>query len=286
MDKHDKKVIVNADDFALSESVNRGILKGWQDGIITSVSIMPCGQAFDHAVQTVKNNGMNCVGIHLVMDEEQPLTDPSKIPTLVNKDGHFLTRSEFLKALLFTKKINLNEVMLEFRTQVQKCFDAGLPITHIDGHGHIHTFPFIVDIIIDLAHQFGINKVRIPYERFSFTGKQFSFGKFTNKTIVSAFAMGCRKKYKKNGFLSPENFYGTSYGGRLDKKLLDDLLGRALPGTTTEIMTHPGYYSQDEMSNYNHWHYGWENELSALISRKKVKAEDAFQFKLISYQDI
>jgi len=46
-----KRMIVNADDFGFSEAVNHGILKGMQEGIVTSTSIMANMPGFAHAVQ-------------------------------------------------------------------------------------------------------------------------------------------------------------------------------------------------------------------------------------------
>ena len=35
-----KKVIVNADDFGLTQSVNRGIVRAYMDGVVTSTTLM------------------------------------------------------------------------------------------------------------------------------------------------------------------------------------------------------------------------------------------------------
>ena len=45
-----KQLVVNADDFGLSESVNRGILVAHRDGILTSASLLATGRAFAPAV--------------------------------------------------------------------------------------------------------------------------------------------------------------------------------------------------------------------------------------------
>ena len=44
-----KQLIVNADDFGLTEAVNAGIVKACFRGIVTSTTIMANGAAFDHA---------------------------------------------------------------------------------------------------------------------------------------------------------------------------------------------------------------------------------------------
>ena len=49
-----KKLIVNADDFGLHEEINKGIIKGYQEGFITSTSLMCSASAFEHAVALAK----------------------------------------------------------------------------------------------------------------------------------------------------------------------------------------------------------------------------------------
>ena len=51
-----KTLVVNADDFGLSESINRGILSASRDGILRSTSLMPNGAAFEDAVRTARGS--------------------------------------------------------------------------------------------------------------------------------------------------------------------------------------------------------------------------------------
>ena len=92
-----KRVIFNADDFGLHQATNEGIIKGMMNGLISSTSIMACGTAFEHAVSLVNANHIPHVGIHLVLDEEKPLSPPEEIPSLVTSDGKFLDRGTLLK---------------------------------------------------------------------------------------------------------------------------------------------------------------------------------------------
>jgi predicted glycoside hydrolase/deacetylase ChbG (UPF0249 family) len=45
-----RRLIVNADDFGLTEAVNRGIVHAHNEGIVTSTTLMAGGSAFDSAV--------------------------------------------------------------------------------------------------------------------------------------------------------------------------------------------------------------------------------------------
>ncbi len=46
-----KRIIVHADDFGLTAGINRGIVKAFKNGILTSTSLMPNGEAFEDAVR-------------------------------------------------------------------------------------------------------------------------------------------------------------------------------------------------------------------------------------------
>ena len=45
-----KQLIVNADDLGLTPAVNRGVVRAFQDGIVTSASLLVTGSAFEDAV--------------------------------------------------------------------------------------------------------------------------------------------------------------------------------------------------------------------------------------------
>ena len=49
------KVIMNADDFGFSKGANLGILEGFQNGIISSTSLMVNMPGFAHAISLMEN---------------------------------------------------------------------------------------------------------------------------------------------------------------------------------------------------------------------------------------
>jgi len=50
------RLIVNADDFGISESANRAIERAHREGILTSASLMVAGDAAEGAVQIARAN--------------------------------------------------------------------------------------------------------------------------------------------------------------------------------------------------------------------------------------
>jgi len=82
-----KHLIVNADDFGLTENVNRGILDAYRDGILTSTTLLANGMAFESAVAASKRFRRLGIGVHLNLTEGLPVADASHIPTLVDRGG-------------------------------------------------------------------------------------------------------------------------------------------------------------------------------------------------------
>jgi predicted glycoside hydrolase/deacetylase ChbG (UPF0249 family) len=83
-----KQLIVNGDDFGLSESVNQGIIQSHQQGILTSTSLMVSGDAFENAVALAKTHPNLAVGLHLVTVCGKSVLPRESIPinsnTLIN----------------------------------------------------------------------------------------------------------------------------------------------------------------------------------------------------------
>src|SRR5215813_15169858 len=83
------KVIINADDFGISEEVNEAVVRSFREGVLTSTSLMVTGDAFEQAVKLAKENPGLAVGIHLVTVLGKSVLSPSQIPTVVDKEGNF-----------------------------------------------------------------------------------------------------------------------------------------------------------------------------------------------------
>src|SRR5882724_7413997 len=84
-----RRLIVNADDFGLSHSVNEAVIRAHRDGILTSASLMVNEAGFDEAVKLAKENPKLGVGLHLTLLQGHSALSSKKIPGLVNSRGEF-----------------------------------------------------------------------------------------------------------------------------------------------------------------------------------------------------
>lgn len=280
-----KQLIINADDFGLHEQINLGIIAGYLQGCITSTSLMAGAPAFAHAAALAAAYPQLGIGIHLTLVGGRPVADPGQIPSLVDKDGMLCgSYPEFLKRYCMAG-IRLKEVCRELTAQVEKVTAAGIPVTHLDSHQHLHVVPGIVEIVLDLAKKFDIRAVRIPAEPLLFFGGyRPSAGRWVGRTGLSILAGLARTKAKAADIAAPEQFYGMLAGGSMDERLLLNIID-SLSAGTTEVMLHPGL-DDAVLSQVFSWHYHWQQELAAVTSRQVLNRLEQAEIQLVSFAQL
>lgn len=258
-----KKLIINADDFGLHEQVNEGIIKGHETGLITSTSIMPSGQAFDHAVQLARQNPRLGIGVHLTLVAERTLTEPRMVPSLVDNEGKMPANySKFLTSFV-TGRVRLSEIRTELTAQVEQVRSQGVNITHLDSHQHLHVFPGIIDIVLDIARKFDIKAIRIPDEPYLFL-HQGAVARVMARNGLTFLARAARKKASNCGLVAPDHFFGMVSGGNMSEDSLAFIIEH-LPEGVSEVMMHPGSDNAIMSAAYG-WPYHWQEELQAAVS--------------------
>lgn len=260
-----KRLIVNADDFGLHEQINKGIIKGFRDGFITSASLMWSAPAYKDAVSSaVENPGLG-IGIHLTLiGSIEPVLPEKGVKTLLDGNGAFLPDYRVFAKRFYSGKIRKDEVEAEMRAQIERALASELNITHLDSHQHLHVFPGIIDIVIRLCREYKIKAVRIPKEDYLFCGGFNAKKRFVARGGLSFFAARAADRLKGAGILFPDHFFGMLAGGNLNEKLVRNII-LSLPDGTSEIMTHPGI-ENGELARKFDWNYHWEKELEAFLS--------------------
>lgn len=276
----DKTLIVNADDFGLTHSVNQGILKCFKDGIVTSASILVNGKASKEAIKLSKENHLS-VGIHLTLMDGQPVSKRDQVQSLVDKSGFFPKDYMNFSLKYFRAGISLKDVETEFRSQIEKFLETGLKPAHINGHNHVHMFPRIIDIVIRLMKQYAIKSVRIP-DAITFPSWKTPSLNALAKLFLVAFARAARRKISNHGLYKTDFFEGLFISGNMLKKELLRVLDRLKPGVT-ELMCHPGYEDR-ELYTLHSWNYNWEEELNALCDNDIKKRINKLGITLASFK--
>ena len=155
-----KKIIINGDDFGLSSSINRGIIRAHREGILTSASLMVNMPGFEGAARLSKENPTLDLGVHINIYRGRPVLDHCKTKTLTDKNGFFLGDIFKIVGRICSKRMDFTELEAECDAQIRKALDNNLKITHLDSEKHLHLiFPFYI-IIAKLAQKYGISKIR------------------------------------------------------------------------------------------------------------------------------
>jgi predicted glycoside hydrolase/deacetylase ChbG (UPF0249 family) len=275
------RLIVNADDFGLAEAVNRGIVEAYDRGIVTSTSIMATGLAFEHAVDLARSRPGLAVGIHLVLTEQRPLIGAAAAASLVEPDGCFPPHVAQLLARQLRRRLSLPEVRRELGAQLTRVRDAGIAVSHIDGHQHVHVLPGVAAIVADLAAEHGVAAVRYPAERVrGYMLRNLKYvRRVAEQTALRLFCESAPLKHLRRS----DDFVGFYFGGRLDEANLATVLRELPAGRTVELMCHPG---GDDMDALNDWVYAWGAERDALTSPRIRELVTARGMQLISYRDV
>jgi predicted glycoside hydrolase/deacetylase ChbG (UPF0249 family) len=250
------RLIVNADDFGVSEGVNRGIAAAHDHGIVTSTSLMATGEAFEHAVALARSRPRLAVGVHLVLTEHRPLRGAG-----LARDGAFPRHVTALLGPALRGALPLDEVRAELDAQICRVRDAGIAIGHLDGHQHVHVLPGVARIVAELADAYGIAAVRYPAERlrgYMLRNPRW-LRRVAEQAALRAFAAAAPLKRLRRS----DDFVGFYFGGRLDEANLRTVL-EALPAHgTVELMCHPG---DEDAQPGGDWEYAWAAERDALTS--------------------
>ena len=280
-----KQLIINADDFGIHPAVNEAVRKAATEGILTSTSLMAGGDAFDEAVEMARSMPSLGIGIHLTLvGGIKPVLPPSEVPSLTCDNGVFCHDYGKLIVRDLEGKISLSEVYAEWDAQIQKIMNTGLPVTHMDGHQHMHMWPHFYPIARDLAKKYLISCMRVPDEDVLFGMKDGHIIRWAAKNGLSLLSRMHRPDLKKNHIRTNDHFFGMLYGGHLSPERFAKFILQTKPGIT-EIMCHPSADTR-AMEDTFHWGYHGEDELAGLLADINRELIDKKQISLISYRDV
>jgi hopanoid biosynthesis associated protein HpnK len=284
-----RRLIVNADDFGLTAGVNRAIVEGNRQGIVTSATLMANAQASEAAIDLARSQPGLKTGCHVVLIDGVPLS--ANLPSLTNGSARFRSSLKEFAIAAVRKKLAAEEIEREVEAQVRKLQSSGITLTHVDSHKHTHMFPHVLRPLLRAARTCGIRAVRNPFEPMrSWPGSMVlgTPGLWLRSAGVTAFGMFAaefRSAIKEQGMVSADGTVGIAVTGLLDQHKLLRIL-EALPEGTWELVCHPGYSDADLQSAGTRLTQSREIELAALTSEATKEALARRKIELISYADL
>ena len=225
-----KKLIVNADDFGLSDHTVEWTIKGFECGALTSATIMAGMHATDKAVAYAKANPQFSFGVHFYLVDETPMCRSEEISSMIDpKTGKLWPTRKFI-VRNFLGQIKVEDLKREMRAQYLAIKNAGVPISHVDGHGHNHRLPQSIKALTELKDELGFTKVRRCQDLAVVGGKLGLLSRVINGPM--------QKRLDKTGFKTTDHFLMNA-GHTADTKWFSKAL-ELLPDGITEIGVHPG----------------------------------------------
>ena len=240
-----RRLIVTADDFGASVSVNEAVEIAHRDGILTAASLMVAGDAVDDAVFRAKAMPALGVGLHLVLVEGRPVLPPETIPDLVDASGRFGTNMVRTALAIALKPAARRQLRAEITAQFDAFAATRLPLDHVNAHKHFHLHPMIADAVVEIGRNYGMKAVRAPLEG-------------STSGIEHWWAARLQRRLRREGLLTADQVIGLAATGAFDTPRMREALDTLPPGLT-EIYTHPattddwngatpGYRYRDELA--------------------------------------
>jgi predicted glycoside hydrolase/deacetylase ChbG (UPF0249 family) len=241
------RIIINADDFGISDGVCTGIVQAIRSGCLTATSAMVCVPGATDRIDRWSEMIPGCIGAHLQLTGGRPILPASDIPSLVQANGLFPVSRREVRA---PKRA---EVIAEWEAQIEVLVRLGIRPTHIDSHHHVHRLPEVRDAYYEIVSQHGVPARSVDPEM---TERLRGMGvPCAGKTLLGWFG----------GVLTVASLLAV---------IREGVQGFA-HGCVVEVMSHPGFVD-DELRRVSRYVEERETELAVLCDpwlRELLQAE-------------
>lgn len=244
------RVILNADDFGLSHTINESIAIAYDQGVLTSTTLLVFREATVEAVEYARARPNLGIGIHLDLDKFFDF----------EVNGHFGVTIEDIDQDVYeyytTQKTD--ELRREIYRQLEQFQKFGLLPTHLDGHHNIHMFPQVLPYVVEAMQRYGLGRMR-------FSSKFFA-NQFRAYSTCQIFLDKANIKY-------PDHCLDLN-----DELPMGTILGRVKTGVT-EIVVHTDLPGNDE----NDWRI---RQFLYVTSAAATKVLEVNGIECITYSDL
>ena len=264
-----KSIILNADDFGMTEGCNAGIIKAMKEGIVTSTSIFMNMAKTDQGIALARQHKIQAMGVHINISEGPSLLPREEVSSLVDESGRFIlgVRDGNLdKVHELTLTLSEKEIEKESREQIERFRRSGIKLSHLDTHNSIHMRREFRHIFIKLA-----NEYRVPLRKINYsytTLKRRIYEKYIRRDI----------------YRSVDRFTTQFFEEGVSMDVLKNIILEA-PAGVTEIMCHPGYVD-DELMAISGYNTKRGEELEILTSEEMKNWISDHHISLVSYDEL
>jgi predicted glycoside hydrolase/deacetylase ChbG (UPF0249 family) len=243
-----RTLTITGDDFGLTPGINRGIVVAHTRGVLTHASLMATAPFAADAIRLARDTPSLSVGVHLMLVDGAPCLPGRLVPTLVDGGRHFRPSAGAFVRDWVLARLNVIEVELELRAQIERVFAGGVRPTHLDSHTHLHMWPPIFEIVARLALEYEIPSIRLALERpllrlvIETAGDPVARHHAVHNLSMAPLAWVDARMFAP-WKQRPAAFAGRTYTGMMTPERLARVIAR-LPAGDSELMTHPGYVDE------------------------------------------
>jgi len=270
-----RRLIVNADDFGASRSINDAVIRAHREGILTTASLMVNEPGCGDAVELAKQNPRLGVGLHLTLLMGHSALSPREIPGLVNERGEFLNEPVKVGMRYFFRRELREPLRKEIHAQFARFRTTGLTLDHVNGHLHMHLHPVVFGILMEDAQKLGIERMRLMRDPF-WTDVRLADGqrlyRASHAMIYCILSGRARARLAKRRIRHTHRVFGLLQNARVDETYISKLLP-VLPHGDSELYSHPS------LDNFKH-------EFDGLVSARVKEQVKQLGISLIRYQDL
>lgn len=265
-------LIIHADDFGMSHSVNRATMDALTGRWITSASILvPCPW-FPEVVTFARAHPDADLGIHMAVNSEWttfrwgPVSGRDAVPSLLDKDGYLPLVESTVVA-----QANPAEVERELRAQVDRAKAAGINLTHLDSH---MATMFRSQALFEVYRRMGSSyKLPLLLERLGERGGE-----------TAGFATGAQDALVDRVLSISPGVSAADWQSAYEKMLTP------LPPGVYQLIVHLGY-DDDEMrgatSDHPDWGAAWRQQDLNLVKSESFRKFLADQkFVLVGWREL
>lgn len=235
------QVILTGDDFGRSATINAAVMQAHHEGVLTSTSLMVAGEAVEEAVALARATPSLAVGLHLVVVDGPAWLPPDAIPHLVNGNGQLPNDPFRLGVRYGFSREAREELEREMAAQFAAFEATGLPLSHVDGHQHMHLHPTVLGLLLPLAARYGARGVRVPRDDLwlGLRHDRRRAGIKIEWSIVFGFLnRRARSRLSHYGLVAAQRVYGLMQSGHMDEAYVVKVL-RQLRASNAELYFHP-----------------------------------------------
>jgi hopanoid biosynthesis associated protein HpnK len=270
-----RRLIVNADDFGRSHSINLAVAQAHDGGVLTTASLMVNEEGFEEAVALSRQRPRLGVGLHLALICGHSALAPEEIAGLVDPQRRFSDNPVAVGFRYYLNRKLVPQLQAEIEAQFKKFQATGLRLDHVNGHLHLHLHPVVFRILRARAKEWGLTHLRLTCEPF-WMNTRLARGRWLYRIghalIHRRLSAEARGELKRLGIKHTQRVFGLLQDSRVDEEYVLKLL-RALPPGDSELYSHPS------LDQFRH-------EFDALVSPRVKALVQSLGIPLIRYQDL